>query len=123
MQQVIYKPVHGSAESVQAAGVDLAPGVAVSVTDEQAALLFRNQFIVDAKTGKNPNFVCVHCGEDTDADGVFDSVLARTRNSPIEPLVREDGRRSCVDCRGKDAQIKALFDGPKFDDHDEQFVD
>lgn len=98
MRQITYAPVHGSKESVQCAGVDFAPGVAVTVTDEQAAELLRNRFFVDASTGTNPNFVCQRCGMEAHEDGALDPVLARVANDPIRKLVDADGQRVCSAC-------------------------
>lgn len=98
MQTVRYAPAHGSAEPIQCAGVELVPGQDVVVSDEDAALLLRSIFIVDAKTGKNPNFVCIDCKADVNHDGIFDVVRSRTHNNPIRSLVQEDGRRKCASC-------------------------
>ncbi len=97
MQQIKYVPIHGQ-EPVLSAGIELIPGEAVSVTDEQAEMLLRSRFVVDAKTGKNPNFVCTTCSKDIFEDGTFEAFRARTHGHPVRSLVGDDGKRRCASC-------------------------
>ena len=97
MQTLRYAPAHGSAEPVQTAGVEFEPGKDVVVTDEQAEEILRSRSFVDAKSGKNPNFVCKVCQRETFDDAVFDSLLARGNASPLRSLL-VDGGRICSTC-------------------------
>jgi hypothetical protein len=82
---------------VQSGGVEFEPGKDVVVTDDQAEQILRSRAFVDAKSGKNPNFVCKVCQRETFDDAVFDSLLARGNGSPLRSLL-VDGGRICAAC-------------------------
>ncbi len=106
MKQVKYVPAHGSAEPAAVGGIELIPGKTTTVADDVAAMLFRSAMVVDAATGKNPNFICIDCGVDTNHDGVRDPIRARLGRGSTLVLVQEDGRRRCPAC-GLAAEHKA----------------
>lgn len=101
MQQVKYVPAHGEQEPMNFAGIELVPGVATTVSDEDAAILLKSQLVVDASNDLNPNFICKECGKEVEQDGSFDLIRARQGLNPIVSLVDADGQRTCPQCLNK----------------------
>lgn len=98
MRKVRVESLHGQSE-IEFPDIKLAieDGEEVLLPDDQAEIVLRNPNVVDAVTGKNPNFTCAGCGKTTYTIARFERHrISKTRGPHTS--ARVNGKIYCDDC-------------------------